>query len=63
MFTTQALTLFQTVDSVVYGQFLLVLLGQNLKYGVAVAQAVAHVAVCNLKQQVEQAHMHVKQFA
>jgi hypothetical protein len=51
------------VVSVVYGLFQLVLLGQDLKYGVAVDQVAAHVAVCNHKQVAAQEHMLVKLFA
>ena len=49
-------------DVVVYGQYPVAQHGPSLKYGVAVARVVAHVAVNKHKVAVAQVHMPVKPF-
>jgi hypothetical protein len=53
----------QTADNVVYGLCLLILPGLNLKFGVAVVRAAAHVVVCRHKVVAELVLMLVKLFA
>ena len=62
MFGTQTTLLYQMADDVVYGQYPAAQRGPSLKYGVAVDQAAAHVAVCKHKAAVAQVHMLVKLF-
>jgi hypothetical protein len=49
-------------DNVAYGLFLLVLLGQNLKYGVVAVAVLAHVAANTHKQVAVLVRMPVKLF-
>jgi hypothetical protein len=37
-------------DNAVYGQYLLVCIGQNLKYGAVVATVLVHVAASKIKE-------------